>query len=62
MESLLFLVALLACPLAMAAIGVVGWLWAKATPRDGDRDECPTEDATARGSAAKPSDLATEGA
>jgi hypothetical protein len=29
MENLLLLVAVLACPLGMLAIGAVGWIWAK---------------------------------
>jgi hypothetical protein len=33
MESLLFLIPLIACPLSMAAIGAIGWLWAKASGR-----------------------------
>jgi nitrogen fixation-related uncharacterized protein len=39
MESLLLLIPLLACPLAMAAIGAVGWLWAKASGRRQEADE-----------------------
>jgi hypothetical protein len=33
MESLLFLIPLVACPLSMAAIGAIGWLWARASGR-----------------------------
>jgi hypothetical protein len=33
MENLLPLLLVLACPLGMAAIGAVGWLWAQASGR-----------------------------
>jgi hypothetical protein len=29
MENVLLLLALVACPLGMLAIGAVGWIWAK---------------------------------
>jgi nitrogen fixation-related uncharacterized protein len=60
MESLLVLIPLLACPLAMAAIGVVGWLWAKASGRSKDTEE-PSTGSTPERSAAS-GGVATEGA
>jgi hypothetical protein len=39
MESLLLVIPLLACPLAMAAIGAAGWLWARASGRARDPEE-----------------------
>jgi hypothetical protein len=60
MESLLFLIPLLACPLAMAAIGAVSWLWAKASGRAGDAGE--RSDGSTPESSAASGGLAAEGA
>jgi nitrogen fixation-related uncharacterized protein len=45
METLLLLIPLLACPLAMATIGAIGWLWAKASGRAEKANESTTDSA-----------------
>ncbi|MGH2953340.1 MAG: hypothetical protein ACRDK9_04865 [Solirubrobacterales bacterium] len=60
MESLLFLIPLLACPLAMAAIGAVGWLWAKASRRPNDAEQRPAGSSPERSVASR--GVAAEGA
>lgn len=60
MESLLLLIPLLACPLLMATMGVIGWLWAKVRGRSKKAEE------RSMGSTPEPSaasgDVAAEGA
>ena len=53
MESLLLLIPFLVCPLMMAAIGAIGWLWAK---REGgaDRSADSSTDPTRSGQPAEP--------
>jgi hypothetical protein len=42
MENLLLLIPLLACPLAMLALGAIGWLWAKTSGRRQRTERSPT--------------------